>query len=130
MELFQRYVIDTNIIFDLSRRIYPPRVRLEANTIVERLVVSGSICSHREVFLEIEVGAKPGDTALAWCKAHQSIFVDLTPTQEDHLVRILGDYPDILDPKKIGPDADPLIIALAIEIGGVVVTGDGSTKRS
>ena len=46
------------------------------------------------------------------------------------VVKILTDHPDILDSKKLGPDADPLIIALALEIGGVVVTGDGSTGRS
>lgn len=130
MELFARYVIDTNIIIDLSRRIYPPRHRREANLIVERLVAEGSIISHREVFLEIAAGAKPGDIALAWANAHQEIFVDLTTDQEQHLIKVLTDHPDIVDSRRTGPDADPLLIALAREIGGVLVTGDGSTHRS
>jgi hypothetical protein len=130
MELFTRYVIDTNIVFDLTRRIYPPRHRREANAVVERLVTEGSVVSHKEVFLEVESGAKQGDAALAWAKAHQAIFVDLTPNQEQHLVKLLSEHPGILDSKKIGHDADPLVIALALEIGGVVVTGDGSTQRS
>jgi predicted nucleic acid-binding protein len=130
MELFTRYVIDTNIIIDLSRRIHPARLRREANDVMERLLANGSIVSHKEVYLELVSGAKQGDVALAWAKAHQSIFMDLTPSQEEHLVRILVDHPGILDPKKIGHDADPLLVALALDIGGVVVTGDGSTRRS
>lgn len=130
MELFTRYVIDTNIIIDLSRRIHPARLRREANDVMERLLASGSIISHKEVYLELASGAKQGDVALAWAKAHQSIFVDLTPSQEEHLLKVLAEHPDVLDPKKIGHDADPLLIALALDIGGVVVTGDGSTQRS
>jgi predicted nucleic acid-binding protein len=130
MELFARYVIDTNIIIDLSRRIHPARLRREANEVMERLLTRGSIVSHKEVFLELASGAKHGDVALAWAKSHQSIFTDITPGQEQHLVTVLAEHPDILDPKKIGHDADPLLVALAIDIGGVVVTGDGSTQRS
>jgi predicted nucleic acid-binding protein len=130
MELFARYVVDTNIIFDLSRRVYPPRLRQEANAVVDRLLAAGSIVSHSEVFQEIKLGAKPGDVALTWAEAHEQIFVDLTPAQEDYLVKVLAEHPDILDPKKTGPDADPMLVALALEIGGVVVTGDGATERS
>lgn len=130
MELFPRYIIDTNIIIDVTRRIYPPRHRDVARAIVERLIAAGSVVSHRDVLLELEVGAKPGDVPLAWAKAHSAIFGDLTVEQEGHLRRVLADYPDILDPKKTGPDADPLLVALGLEIGGVVVTGDGSTQRS
>ena len=130
MELFARYVVDTNVVIDLSRRIHPVRLRREANDVMEKLLAAGSIVSHREVFLELESGAKQGDVALAWAKSHQPIFVDLTPTQEEHLVKVLSEHPDILDPKKIGHDADPLLVALALDIGGVVVSGDGSTHRS
>lgn len=130
MELFSRYILDTNIIIDVTRRIYPPRHRDEARAIVERLISEGSIVSHKEVLLELELGAKPGDEPLAWCKANSGIFCDLTPDQEAHLVKVLSEHPGILDPRKTGPDADPFLVALALEIGGVVVTGDGSTYRS
>lgn len=130
MELFSRYIIDTNIVIDLSRRIYPPRHREEANTVVERLIAEGTIVSHREVLLELTTGAKPGDVALAWAKKHEAIFLDVTPTQEEQIAGVLSSHPGILDPKKLGPDADPWLVALALEINGVVVTGDGSTKRS
>lgn len=130
MELFTRYVIDTNIIIDLGWRIHPARLRREANDVMQKLLATGSIVSHKEVFLELASGPKRGDAALAWAKAHQSIFTDLTPSQEQHLVKVLAEHPDILDPKKIGHDADPLLIALALDIGGVVVSGDGSTQRS
>jgi predicted nucleic acid-binding protein len=130
MELFTRYVIDTNIIIDLSRRIHPARLRREANDVMQELLATGSIVSHKEVFLELASGAKQGDVALAWAKDNESIFTDLTPSQEQQLVKVLTEHPDILDPKKIGHDADPLLVALALDIGGVVVTGDGSTQRS
>jgi Domain of unknown function (DUF4411) len=130
MELISRYILDTNIIIDVTRRIYPQRLRDEARAIVERLISEGSIVSHKEVLLELEVGAKPGDVPLAWAKANSRIFGDLTSDQEDFLMKVLDEHPGILDPKKTGPDADPLLVALALEIGGVAVTGDGSTQRS
>ena len=130
MELIARYILDTNIIIDVTRRIYPQRLRDEARAIVERLISEGSIVSHKEVFLELEISAKPGDVPLAWARANSRIFVDLTPNQEECLIKVLNEHPGIVDPKKTGPDADPLLVALALEIGGVVVTGDGSTQRS
>jgi hypothetical protein len=130
MQLFITYILDTNIVIDITRRIYPPRLRDEAREICERLLKQGSLVSHREVLLELEVGAKQGDVPLAWARAHAAIFVEVTDAQETYASEVLGEHPDLVDPKKTGPDADPWLVALALEIGGVVVTGDGSTGRS
>jgi predicted nucleic acid-binding protein len=121
MQLFIVYIIDTNIVIDITRRIYPPRLRDEARNIVERLIGEGSILSHKEVLLELKAGAKTGDVPLAWANAHSSIFIDVTDEQESHLANVLRDHSDLVDPKKTGPDADPWLVALALERGAVVV---------
>lgn len=130
LQLFTVYIIDTNIVIDIVRRIYPPRLRDEARTIVEGLVKDGSVVSHREVYLELQDGAKKGDAAFAWAKSNVSIFRDVTEQQESDVLSVLSDHPGLADPKKTGPDADAWLVALALETGGTVVTGDGSTGRS
>lgn len=130
MELFTKYVLDTNILIDLSRRIHPPRLRTEANEIAETLIARGSIISHTEVLAELKKSPKPGDVTLTWANQHNNLFADFSVEQEKNLVQILSTHPDVLDPKKFGPDADALLIALAMEINAVVVSGDGSTGRS
>jgi hypothetical protein len=130
VQLFLTYILDTNIVIDVTRRIYPQRLRDEAREICERLMNDGSLVSHKEVLLELKAGAKPGDVPLAWAQAHSAIFLEVTEAQESHLAAVLADHPDLVDPKKTGPDADPFLVALALEIGGVVVSGDGSTGRS
>jgi predicted nucleic acid-binding protein len=130
LQLFTVYIIDTNIVIDIARRIHPPRIRDEARAIVERLVGEGTVISHREVFLELQDGAKPGDTPFNWARTNSAIFREVTEQQEAHVLAVLADHPGLADPKKTGPDADPWLVALALETGGVVVTGDGSTGRS
>jgi predicted nucleic acid-binding protein len=130
LQIFAVYIIDTNIIIDIARRIYPQRLRDEARSIVERLIQDASVISHREVYLELQDGAKQGDAAFAWAKNNSAIFHEVTAQQEADVLSVLADHPDLVDPKKTGPDADPWLIALALETGGVVVTGDGSTGRS
>ena len=57
LQLFTVYIIDTNIVIDIARRIYPRQHREEARAVVERLIQDGSVISHREVYLELQDGA-------------------------------------------------------------------------
>lgn len=130
LQLFTVYIIDTNIVIDIARRIYPQRLRQEAQAIVDRLIQDGSVISHREVYLELQDGAKQGDAAFGWARSNSAIFREVTKQQEADVQSVLSNHPGLVDPKKTGPDADPWLVALALETGGVVVTGDGLTGRS
>ena len=44
------------------------------------------------------------------------------------MLSVLAEHPRLADPTKTGPDADPWLVAVAMDTGGVIVTGDGAIK--
>jgi hypothetical protein len=126
LSLFTGYILDANPIIDLGRRIYPPEAREKAREIVEEMITKGMIKSPQEVYLELSNKSKDsGDEVLKWCNAHRHIFEDLTDPVQQHLATVLSQFSGMVKVDLGSFDADPILVAMALDSGWTVVTRDG-----
>jgi hypothetical protein len=92
-----------------------------------RLISKGMIRSPLEVYLELSNNAKDsGDEALRWCNDHRSIFEDLTASVQISLAKVLTEFGNMVKADLGSYDADPILVAMALDSGWTVVTRDGS----
>lgn len=127
LTLLPGYILDANFIIDIGRRIHPPEMRRKARTIVEDLIAKGMVKSALEVYLELSNKAQnSGDEALRWCNDHRSIFEDLTESVQISLAMVLTEFGDMVKTDLGSFDADPILVAMALDSGWTVVTRDGS----
>ena len=75
----------------------------------------------REVFDELK---RIEDDLSKWAKKHQKMFIELDEEQLHEIIKILEKFPNLIDPSKTIPEADPFIIALAKGRGWTVVTSE------
>jgi Domain of unknown function (DUF4411) len=79
------------------------------------------------------------DELVEWSKARVELFVDPDEAQTRWLEELLRRFPTLVDPDRVGPFADPWVVALALHLNSsgddrwIVVTeeqprGTGSTK--
>lgn len=126
--LFTGYILDANFLIDIGRRIHPPESRHAARRVVEELISRGLIASPREVYLELKAKSKAdGDETVNWCDAHKDIFKDMNDAQQAHLADVLHRFPGLLKQNAEGPDADPILVAMALDLGWTVVSRDGAS---
>lgn len=133
LTIFPIYLLDNNTIVELARRISPPELRKSACNIVDKLIKNKQVYSPAEVLKEFQFHNtnKKGDEVLKWCKARDSIFIELSePAHEQNLVKVLSDFPECVKYDNEGPDADPMLIALAMGTNWTVVTRDGSGVKA
>lgn len=78
---------------------------------LEKLFKAGKIISHEYVFDEI----LPGDFIGKWIQNKKQYFIGLTDKQFENVEKILKKFPDFIDPQKEKNQADPWVIALAME---------------
>lgn len=131
LTLFPVYLLDNNTVVELARRISPPELRKTACDIVDALIKNKQVYSPVEVLKEFEYhNTNKGDEVLKWCKERDDIFIELSePAHEQNLVKVLSDFPDSVKYDNEGPDADPILIALAMGTNWTVVTRDGSGTK-
>ena len=120
MELFPGlfYCIDTCSLIELRRR-YPRSVFPTLWGNIESLIHQGRLIAPREVLHELE---EQDDELLDWTKRHRIMFKDLDQRQLQLVRDILRNFPSLVDPNKMTPDADPFVIALAISERCTVIT--------
>ncbi|MBW4079195.1 MAG: DUF4411 family protein [Acidobacteria bacterium] len=123
--LFPGYILDTCTIIEICRRMRPPELRQSALLIVENLVQTRQIKSPEEVYLELKDHATSGDVVLAWCNRNRVIFEDMTDQQQRNLAMVLSDFGNSVKVNIRKFDADPILVAMSLEIGWTVVTRDG-----
>jgi len=104
------YVVDTSSLIRLGRD-YPPDVFSSLWDLIEQLIVNGLLVAPREVFRE---PAKGDDELLKWAKANGKLFVEIDEKQTNILKQILDRFPSINDTIKLGPHADPWLVALGV----------------
>ena len=104
------YVIDTSALVDL--RPYPIDVFKTLWTNIEQLVRTNLLISSEQVLEELK---KQDDEILRWAKKHRKIFKPLSAAQIQEVKKIEAAYPELVDANKETPDADPFVIALALE---------------
>ena len=104
------YCTDTSALIELHAT-YGSDVFVSLWQNVAELVKEGRLIAPREVLREIE---KKDDDLLKWVKNHRKIFREEEIEQIQSAQEILSDFPNLIDPAKETPDADPFVIALAI----------------
>jgi hypothetical protein len=89
---------------------------------MKKHILNGEIIIPREVYDELHVG---NDDLYGFVKEHASVMVkDLDDEQVRLTMEILSLFPNLVDPNKSTPDADPYIVALARQKGWKVVTSE------
>lgn len=78
---------------------------------LEQLIKEGKIISHEIVFDELN----PGDFIGKWIEDKKNYFIGITEQQIKNVEEILKQFPDLIDPQKEKNQADPWLIALAME---------------
>ena len=104
------FCFDTSVFTSLNRihNIIPIPDFWE---MLEDLFKAGKIISHEYVFDEI----LPGDFIGKWIQNKQQYFIGLTDKQFQNVEKILQRFPNFIDSEKEKNQADPWVIALAIE---------------
>jgi Domain of unknown function (DUF4411) len=104
------YVVDTSSLIDLAR-LYPRDVFSSLWDALERMCDDSRLCAPREVFREL---TRRDDEIARWAKSKPALFVEVDEEQARVLAEIAERFPEIADEMKLGPHADPWLVALAL----------------
>ncbi len=108
------YCFDASVFIALNRvNLYIPIPDIWNE--LDKLFLSGRLISHEYVYDEFNPGSKNPDFLAKWIKDRKRYFVGTTEKQFQLVERILGRFDRLIDPEKEKNQADPWIIALAIE---------------
>lgn len=116
------YCIDTSAWIDM-KELYPARIFLTLWNKLDVLVKSGRVIAPQEVYSELD---KKDDEVLQWVKQRKRLFKSLNDEEQLALVfDIQEKFPNLVDPQKETPDADPFVVALAfLETRNLTMIGD------
>lgn len=108
------YCVDTSALVTIQR-IYRLSKLAGVWEFLDALANDGRLAAPREVLAELKVGQD--DELYQWAKKHTGIFRQLTPEQWQVGKDIVNDpkYKRFIDQDKEIPEADPFVIALAVE---------------
>ena len=122
------FCVDTSGWLDGWRRNYPPDVFKSLWVKIEALVDEGEIIASEEVYMEL---AKKDDDLHEWIQARKSMLVRPEVRIQERVAELLSKYPRLVATLKGRSQADPFVIATAIEHRAVVVTGEsmGTAER-
>ena len=115
------FCVDSSGWLDGWTRNYPPDVFPTLWQRIEELVDAGEIIASEEVYVEL---AKKDDDLHDWIQARKSMLVPSDEAIQQRVVEILRKYPRLVDTLKGRSQADPFVIATALERDAVVVTGE------
>ena len=115
------FCVDTSAWLDGWHRYYPRDVFPTLWRNVEERVSSGEIFASEEVYIELQ---KKDDDLHDWIKERKSMLVAANEVIQRRVAQLLTDYPRLVDSLKGRSQADPFVIATAIETSSVVVTGE------
>ena len=120
------YCIDTSPLIVLknyyARDIFPSLWQDFDKLMQQRIVIAP-----REVLRELE---KIADELWQWAKARKKMFRKLDREQIQFAQDIMARFPDLVDPEKETPDADPFVVSLARSESGAVITEERRTGPS
>jgi len=105
------YIIDTSSLIELNKH-NPRDVYLGVWKKIEYLVNSGRLLAPKEVLNEIK---QIDDSLSKWAKTQNKMFIEPTVRQIEIVKDILDKYPALIKTDRKF-DADPWVIALAIEL--------------
>lgn len=108
------YCFDSSIFITINRinNIFPvPDIWNELDTLFK----NGRLISHIYVYNEFQPGSQKSDFLGKWVKERKKYFIHESETQIKFVRQILGRFNRLIDPNKERNQADPWIIALAME---------------
>jgi len=107
------YCVDTSSFIEMKES-YPKDIFPKLWENIEKLCKNGRLIAPDEVKKEIEKG---DDDLKRWIKRKniKKMFIESDESQFKHVKKILKDHNFLAKPEKDGPNADPWLIALAIE---------------
>lgn len=133
------YVMDTSSLIEMKNK-YPRDVSLFKPVWenVEKLCREGRLIMPIEVLKEIEQG---DDELTKWVRKKRKMFIKPNQSQFVKMSNILNKFSFLAKPEKPGPNADPWVIALAVEKNEeeqkvlfpnkyIVVTEESKTKTN
>jgi Domain of unknown function (DUF4411) len=82
---------------------------------LEEMMKAGELISHRIVYDEIMSGTKNPPFIMQWLKDKKAFFLSKTDAQRGAIPDIVKRFPDLIDAKRENEQADPWLIALAME---------------
>lgn len=106
------YCIDTSALLHAWRRAYPPRRFAGLWSALDALIDDGRLVATIEVYHELE---KKDDEVFAWAKERkETLFREIDDDVQSHVIRLMRDYPRLVDTKKGKSGGDPFVIAQAL----------------
>lgn len=110
------YCFDTSAFITLGRT-HEKVIELPASLWdhLEKMMRDGQIISHRLVFDEISSDIKDPDFVAQWIADKKACFLERTSAQISMVPNIVSRCPDLIDYQREHEQADPWLIALAIE---------------
>jgi hypothetical protein len=118
--------VDTSGWLDGWQRYYPPDVFPSLWAKLDELIASGEIVSSEEVYVELE---RKADDLHDWVKARKQMLVPLSERVQHLAAELLSEYPRLVDTLRGRSKADPFVIATAMDMNAIVVTGEVQTGR-
>ena len=122
MELFQYHCIDTSALISMWREHYRPKNFPSVWRLMEEHIDRGELVAPREVYEELAQG---NDDLFEFVKRKQTrLFKELDEEQSKFVFEVKANFPKLSDYNKAVPDADPFVVALAMQKGWKVVTSE------
>lgn len=86
------------------------------------LIDQQRLFSSQLVFHELENYSSIGDELMTWAIKNKNIFLPPTESIQKKARQILTQFPTWIDVEKNKNDADPFVVATAMDIGGIVIS--------
>ena len=87
------------------------------------LIDTRKLFSSLLVFKELEnYYSDAGDEFLDWLNSNKEIFLPPTSSIQKHVKSVLSNFPKWIDVEKKSNDADPFVVATAIELNATVIS--------
>lgn len=115
------YCLDTSGLLDAWVRWYPPDVFPSFWLKIEDLVDSGRIIASDEVLVELE---SREDELYKWAKDRRQMFLPLDEDIQILAVKILEQFPRLVDTRRERSQADPFVIAVAMLHKRIAIAGE------
>jgi hypothetical protein len=120
------FCVDTSAWMDGWQRHYPRDVFPSLWVKLDESISGGQIVSSEEVYVELK---KKADDLHDWIKDRKNMLIPLSEEIQRRSSELLKEYPRLVDTLRGRSMADPFVIATAVELDAVVVTGEVLTGR-
>ena len=108
------YCFDSSVFISLNR-VHQILSISDIWSELEKLFKSGRLISHEFVYEEFNPEGNRSDFIAKWIKDKKGYFFEITDRQAELTAKILEKFPTFIDSENEKDQADPWIIALAIE---------------